>query len=690
MGILPDSSRLAKLARVGRRMQSLSLTALAVLFAAIITLAVGVSLRLPLGEGLEGWMGDRMQLWRYELRKEIAPAETPDRRLILVGLDQKTVNDLGRLPLPRDFDAQFLGVLSATQPKVVGWDILFTERTAQAATANASAQAPGTALAPDDEALVEGAKLVPHMVTAAYRDPDGLDLRVAHTLPTRPFKNIRGDLSELGSFPLAVIPYAQLRAVSYFGFADAPGKDERRIMPLVLNVGGQIFPSLSLQVLMQYWGVDPDQVVIDLGHEITLPRGDGTMAHIPIDRAGRFLVNYRGREEDFQESSFSWMGKGLADLAAGKSSQERAALPTLKDSIVMIGATLQGADDGPIPIDAYSPLVVAHLNVLNDILKQDYLHTMSLLLWMPIYFVYLFVIGNTMLRVGFSPMIPIGALALLLGVATAFAALLLANLLVPVLLPEIGILALAGVIPTQRFFGEEREKKRVKSAMRAYLSDKVMTKVLEHPDNLKLGGVKQEITIMFCDIRGFTAYCDERDPAETMDVLNAYMEVMTQVVFRHDGTIDKYIGDCIMAFWNAPELQPQHADMAVRCAMEMRHALVEFKAGRPRHDLDGFECGIGIHTGEALVGNMGSSLKRNYTAMGSTVNLGSRLETLTKKLGEPILISQDVVDHLHGDYPLLDRGEAEVAGVSRPVHVYGVRVEKEGVPTPDATAVKVT
>ena len=140
------------------------------------------------------------------------------------------------------------------------------------------------------------------------------------------------------------------------------------------------------------------------------------------------------------------------------------------------------------------------------------------------------------------------------------------------------------LVPTRRFFGEEREKARIRAAMGAYLSEKVMNKVLEHPDNLKLGGIKQEITIMFCDLRGFTTYCDERDPQETMDTLNEYMETMTQVVFQHEGTIDKYIGDCIMAFWNAPEAQPDHAQKAVVCAMDMRVALAEFQrsSGRAR------------------------------------------------------------------------------------------------------------
>ena len=145
----------------------------------------------------------------------------------------------------------------------------------------------------------------------------------------------------------------------------------------------------------------------------------------------------------------------------------------------------------------------------------------------------------------------------------AFGLLLWADMLVPVAMPELGLVLLGVLVPARGFFGEEREKAKIKGIMQAYLSDKVMQKILAHPDNLKLGGVKLEITIMFCDIRGFTAYCDERDPQETMDVLNEYMETMTQVVFDHDGTIDKYIGDCIMAFWNAPEPQPDHAQKAV-------------------------------------------------------------------------------------------------------------------------------
>ncbi len=692
-------------------MKSLSNTLIAAIFAAVLTLVVGFSLHLSFGRGLEAWMSDKMLTWRYDLVKQTDPARKPDPHLIFVAIDQQSVSDLGRWAFPRGIHGQFLQVLAPEKPKVVGWDVFFTEKTAASpitpgtlpsATAPSAPTAtdgstnyavaappatpeatppppsnPADQLQPDDQALVDGAKLVPHMVTVAARDPDSRNtLKDEDILPTRPFTHIKGDIAALQSAEHAVIPFPELRKVSYFGFADADANDSRRSLPLVINIHGLVFPSFALQVLMQYWGVDPDQVTIDIGSEITLPRPDGTQTHIPIDSAGLLLVNYRARSEDFQGMGYSQMGKILADKINNPAQASKETLP-IKDNIVVVGVTLSGTDNGPIPIDPYSPLVVAHLNVLSNILQQDYLHSVSPWAWMPIYAIFLFGLGNAMLRVGISPMIPMGLGALLLVFGVAFAVLCLANALMPVLIPDVGVLFLAGAIPTKRFFGEEREKTRIKNAMRAYLSDKIMTKVLEHPDNVKLGGVKQEITILFCDIRGFTKYCDERDPGEVLDVVNEYFEAMTQVVFKYDGTVDKYIGDCIMAFWNAPSPQVDHAQRAVCCAMEMRYALANFKTKRAGLDTELFECGIGIHTGEALVGNMGSSLKVNYTAMGSTVNMAARLEALTKRLNERILISQDTLNQLQGDFPITDRGEAAVPGFAKPIHVYAIGAEQD-------------
>jgi adenylate cyclase len=447
-------------------------------------------------------------------------------------------------------------------------------------------------------------------------------------------------------------------------------------MPLAVNMGGEVFPSFDLQVLLQYLGVDPDQVVIKLGQEITIPRPGGATLHIPIDKTASLTINYRARLEDFQSQGYSQMLQGLADKSSNQTTRFTKKLPPLKNNIVIVGVVFNGTDAGVTPLDANSPLVVAHLNTLNNILQNDFIGSVSPWIWMPIYAIFLFGSGNLMLRVGIAPMIPMGFVCMVL-VAAVGEALCFGNMQVPVFMPEVGIMLMASVIPTRRFFGEEREKQRVRRAMGAYLSEKVMNKVLAHPDNVKLGGVKQVITIMFCDIRGFTAYCDNRDSQEVLTVLNEYMEEMTQVVFKYDGTVDKYIGDCIMAFWNAPDAQPDHAQRAVCCAMEMRYALANFKTKRAGKDVELFECGIGIHTGEALVGNMGSTLKLNYTAMGSTVNLGARLESLTKKLNERILISEDTRNLLEGEFPLTDRGEAMVPGFANPIRVFAVGADQD-------------
>ena len=658
-------------------MKSLSNTVIAAIFALVLSFAVGIFLHLPFGRGLEAWMGDKMLTWRYDLLKKADPAHKPDPHLVLVAIDQRSVEDLGRWPFPRSIHGQFLQVLAPEKPKTVAWDVFFTERTAGSPAAT-NQTTPAPQLQPDDQSLVDGASLVSRMITGAARDPSsGSPLTDEDILPTRPLKNIIGDTAKVISASHAVIPFPELRKVSYFAFVDDDPGELRRNMPMIININGQIFPSFDLQTLMQYWEIDPDHVGVTLGHEITLQRPDGSQAHIPIDVAGQFIINYRARTEDFQAMGYSLAGKGLADKANNQPSPERDHLPPIKDNIVVVGVTLAGTDAGPTPIDSYSPLVIAHLNVLNNILQQDYLHHVSTWVWLPIYALILFGLGNLMLRTSIIPMILIALASILLLSSATFAVLYWGNLLIPTAMPTIGLLLLTIAVPSKGFFGEEREKTRIKSAMRAYLSEKVMNKVLAHPDNVKLGGVKQEITVMFCDIRGFTKYCDERDPHEVLNVINDYFEEMTQVVFKYDGTVDKYIGDCIMAFWNAPEAQADHAQRAVCCAMEMRYALANFKTKRAGIDSELFECGIGIHTGEALVGNMGSSLKLNYTAMGSTVNMGARLEALTKRLNERILISQDVLNQLQGDFPITDRGEAIIPGFAKPVHVYAVGADQD-------------
>ena len=645
-------------------MRTISHTVFAAIFAVTLTVLVFVLLTIPIFSDKESQAGDEMILLRYQWSQKLAP-HPPDPRIVIAPIDQTSLDALGAWPFPRSVHGQFLQVLAPEKPRVVAWDILFTEPSSDPA---------------QDQSLAEGAKLFAHVVTGADRDMTGdtTPPRAADYLPTQPITHVRGETSRFLSAPGAELPFPALRKVSSFGFvAQEATAGVRHLTPMVVRIGNDIMPSFDLQVLMQFFNVDADHVTVDVGHAVILTRPDGRQIRIPIDTGGQLALNYRANLEDFRGMNYAAMGLALDNKMRNVPSAARDRLPSLRDSIVVVGVTFSGTDASPTPLNSVSPLVVTHLNALNNILQQDFLLPAPTWAWMAIYGLFLFAVANLMLRVGIVPMILTALVAIVLLAVGPFAALWFGNILTPVVMPEVGLLILAIAVSTQGLWGEGKEKARIKAAMSAYLSEKVMNKVLEHPDNVKLGGIKQEISIMFCDIRGFTQYCDERDPAETVEVLNEYMEQMTQVVFKYDGTIDKYIGDCIMAFWNAPQPQADHAQRAVCCAMEMRYALANFKTTRAGLDRELFECGIGIHTGEALVGNMGSSLKRNYTAMGSTVNLAARLESLTKRLNERILISQAVLDQLQGDFPLTDRGEATVPGFSHPVHVYAVVADQD-------------
>ncbi len=670
-------------------MKSISNTLIAAIFALIITAVVVGLLQTHFFSSKELQTSDQLMLLRYQWKVD---TRKPDSRIVFCAVDEPTVNDFEiRWPFPRDMHGHFLALLETAKPRVVGWDVFFTEEhaipiatpPAPAPAPPADPNAPATAQPPvatptEDDILVEGASLIPRLVTASRRDDFRKRFTKEEILPTRPLTNVTGDISKLLSAKSAALPIPALRAKSTFGFADEETLSVvRRTMPLMVNINGMVLPSLDMQILLQYWNVDPDKVVVKLGHEVVIPLPDGKESHIPIDERSNVIINYRGKVTDFANMSYSGMGKGLSDQLNNESSPARDQLPILKDNIVVIGVTIAGNDAGVTPLDPDAPNVVTHLNVLNNILQNDFLRPLSAWVWVPIYAIFLFGLGYLMLLARFTTMLAFPIVAILMVAVFGFALLCFVNLQTPVAMPCVGILLLAIAVPSRGFFGVGREKEILKNAMRACLSEKVMNKMLAHPDNVKLGGEKHVITVMFCDIRGFTKYCDNKDSAEVMDVLNDYMEAMTQVVFKYDGTVDKYIGDCIMAFWNAPEAQADHAQRAVCCAMEMRYALANFKTKRAGLDIELFECGIGIHTGEALVGMMGSSIKRNYTAMGSTVNMGARLEALTKRLNERILISQATLDELVGDFPITDRGEATVAGFAQPVHVYAVGADQD-------------
>jgi adenylate cyclase len=227
----------------------------------------------------------------------------------------------------------------------------------------------------------------------------------------------------------------------------------------------------------------------------------------------------------------------------------------------------------------------------------------------------------------------------------------------------------AGIV-SYRFFFEEGEKRKVRSAFSQYMHPALIHQMLNSPEGLKLGGEEKHLTALFADIVGFTTLSEKLTPAELVEILNEYLSEMTEVIFRNWGTLDKYIGDAIMAFWGAPYPQDDHALRSCRAALEMLETLRRLQAGWKVRAVPTIDIGVGINSGPMLVGNMGSKRRKNYTIMGDSVNLASRLEGLNRQFGTHLIISEATFLQTNGQVVARELDLIRVKGKTQPVKVY--------------------
>ena len=252
---------------------------------------------------------------------------------------------------------------------------------------------------------------------------------------------------------------------------------------------------------------------------------------------------------------------------------------------------------------------------------------------------------------------------------------------------SMNLLSIYFVTTAYRFATEERYARRVRSMFSSYVTEKVVNELIKNPNLAKLGGERREITVLFSDVRGFTTFSEKHSPEEVIAILNEYLGEMTQVVFNWDGTLDKFIGDAIVAFWGAPLPQPDHAERAVKCSLDMIKRLRELQEKWAAEAKDPLDCGIGLNTGEVVVGNIGAEGKKmDYTVIGDHVNLCSRVESLTRKYDSHVLMTEFTLEKIR---PLMAEGKLNgirvegldrvaVKGKAKPVAIYDLRALEEG------------
>ena len=392
---------------------------------------------------------------------------------------------------------------------------------------------------------------------------------------------------------------------------------------------------------------------------------------IPVDRHGRVLINYLGP------------GGMIPTYSAAALLDGQLPARVLKDKIVLIGATAVGIYDLRVtPFSGISPGV--ENSGLGDRQYDQNNFIRSPFLGLPLMLL-------TSSGAGGLSRVVVATAVRGLGlyryhdyhrVYTAVNYLLFSrlNLQLELFYPLTLVIMIYLGISMQRFLAEERERVRIRKAFESYVAPTVVQEMLKHPEQLRLGGERREISILFSDIRGFTTMSENLDPEALVRLLHDFLNPMSNIIINHGGTIDKYMGDAIMAEFGAPLIQADHALLACRAALEMTITLKNLNAQWQADGPSLLKIGVGVNSGPVAVGNMGSDRLFDYTAIGDNVNLASRLEGLNKYYGTSILISQSTADLLGDSFILREVDRVQVKGKAQAAGIFEVFGEGEPAP----------
>ncbi len=609
-------------------------------------------------------------------------------KIVLVSIDEKSIDELGRWPWPRGRMAELLDILVQGEAKVVGFDIVWAEPD------ESSEQRSLSVVRRKLKELKVSNRQLENYLTTAIRDADPDRILGDSVARSRRavlgyiFGFHGGDGAAMPNTPLpaSLTSYSPVKYTSpdsprahlfrantaavnvpavgagaagsgYFNiFPDRDGTV--RWAPLVIEYQGRHFCSLPLSVLQKYLDNPPLSLrIADFGvEEIRL--GDRV---VPTNEEGRILINYRGPKQTFPYYP-------AADVL-----HHRVPPGVFKGKIVLVGATALGIYDIRVtPFDQVFPGVEVHANVIDSILKQQYLYRPN---WVSLFDVAAIIsigliLGLILPRVSAPGGAAAGCLFLVLFLVFARFLFQEHGIWVNMTYPLLNLVLVYSGITGYRHTTEERERKKVRGAFQHYLSPAVIEQMLKDPSRLKLGGEKKELTVLFSDIRGFTSISERIDPETLVRLLNIYLTKMTNIVLENRGLLDKYVGDGLMAVWGAPLDQEDHAERACAAALEMMAALDSVRKGWAAEGLSEIEIGIGISTGPMVVGNMGSERRFSYTVLGDRVNLGSRLEGLNKIYGTHIIISEATWEKVRKKFPARRLDSVRVKGKGQPVIIY--------------------
>jgi adenylate cyclase len=618
-----------------------------------------------LGAERLGWLdtAERKSLdWRF---RAFTQERRASRDIVIIALDDTSfgsrafLDNFGRWPPRRKLYAGLVHYLNEWGAKVIGLDLIF-----QGADPHAG----------DDAMLAEALAERPTAVLAFT-----LNMGTFHETDPSAQERLR---QRLAPFVAQVNPQVPLVLRTYSGIdlsqdeflrsaagmgcvtiQSDPDGPVRTVTPL-FRFRDEYYASLPLAV-----------AALALAQKLELAVTAGPVLEfadrkVPLDERGRLLVRWYGPAYTYKHYSV-WR---VFNSALAYENGQKPEIPpeAFKDKIVLIGATAAGASD--VRANAFSPTfpgVEIHATVIDNLLQGDFLRAAPRR-WTPAAILLLALLMAGLVYL-FRSALLYTLLALLAGLAYFAGACGLFrnhNLWVPMAGPlAAGVVAFTGSTLT-RYATEGREKRKYRKTLLKYLSPQLVATIMQDFNWASLRAEKRNLTVLFSDIRGFTSISEKLPPEGVVATLNEHLNMMVSVIFKHHGTLDKFIGDCVMAFWGAPLAQPNHAELAARAALDMIEGLEKLNRKWQSEGRPTLKIGVGINTGEMLFGNIGSEQRMDFTVIGDNVNLGARLENATKELHATIVVSDATYQQIRDKAQARPLGEISVKGKAHKILVY--------------------
>jgi adenylate cyclase len=625
------------------------------------------------------------ELKASDLRIYPGAMHKPTGNVIIATIDDKSIAELGRFPWPRSVEARLVDALREYNVAVVGFDVAFSERDPADVEREGLAQ------------RLEQAGIGERVVRDALRGSNDLMFAQAmqqqgstylgYFFQSHMFHHATG--TELSSFraklieppPVAYnmtfkgwgalqqtyiangyLPPMQIlnNAARGTGYVDIDEDSDgtTRSEPAVIKFDGRYCVPQFLAVADAFLGHPPLILRFDADGVSSIEIGG---EKIPVNQRGDMLVRFRGPPGTMPHFS-------IADIIS-----RRVPPAALAHKAVIIGVTAHAIGDRVVaPVSGDFPGVEFQASAIDNVLAGDFIYSSLYLTAIERVSAWLMGVAATLAA---AFMTALSSLLVVLALAAGYMGyteweLSAHGLLMGVIFPTLTLLATYLTVVSYRYFAEGKEKRFIRSAFELYVHPDYVATLMDEPSMLKLGGERRHLSILFADIMGFTSRAERSQPEPLVALLNTYMTAMTNVIFKNGGVVDKLMGDGIMAFWGAPLRAKNPAHDAVNCAIGMISALNSLAAQDSR--FSDIHIGIGIATGDAIVGNFGGEKKFDYSAIGDTVNLASRLEGLTRQFKVNILVNQQTYDEADGDYVARQVGLVKVKGKDQLVPVVEV------------------